>query len=310
MATKRKTALSKSPTTKPAAKPAPSGASKWVRTGPGQYKDQYGNVKKGQAKAPTANKAPGATTGATPGTAKPQPTDAQRFAGLSPEQQGNEMADVSGQFGKDILGRAGQFDPNNPWANVQQQGFSDQMEAARQNTMAQFERSMGPEFQRQDAEFNQRMAEQGIDPNSGAYQAQYKAMKDAQNNARLNAQSQAFQLGSQYQQQGYEQFMGGQKLPFEQYAATEKMWTLPYTASAEATQAEKTRQAQLQQARIGAGASVAGARIGAESAQNIAAMQGMQNYQTQQQPSFGSSLAQGIGQVLPIVAMNYAKGSK
>ena len=134
-------------------------------------------------------------------------------------------------------------------------------------------------------------------------------MKDAQTNARLNAQSQAFQLGSQYQQQGYEQFMGGQKLPFEQYAATEKMWTLPYTASVEATQAEKTRQAQLQQARIGAGASVAGARIGAESAQNIAAMQGMQNYQTQQQPSFGSSLAQGFGQALPWVAMNYAKGS-
>ena len=153
------------------------------------------------------------------------------------------------------------------------------------------------------------MAEQGIDPNSGAYQGQYKAMKDAQNNARLNAQSQAFQIGSQYQQQGYEQFMGGQKLKPDIYAATSDMWKLPYATSAEAIQAEKTRKAQLEASRIGAGASVASARIGAESAQNIAAMQGMQNYQTQQQPSFGSSLTQGIGQVLPIVAANYIKGS-
>jgi hypothetical protein len=87
------------------------------------------------------------------------------------------------------------------------------------------------------------------------------------------------------------------------------MWKLPYATSAEAIQAEKTRKAQLEASRIGAGASVASARIGAESAQNIAAMQGMQGYQTSQQPSFGSSFAQGIGQILPIVAMNYAKGS-
>ena len=309
MAKKTKTALSKSPSNKPAASKPAAGL---TRLSPGIYRNAQGQLTNVSGKRIDSRGRPVKTTtpgAAKPGTPKAPPTDEQRFANLSPEKQGNEMADVSGQFGKDIIEQASQFDPNNPWANVQQQGFSDQMEAARQNTMGQFERSMGPEFQRQDAEFNQRMAEQGIDPNSGAYQGQYKAMKDAQNNARLNAQSQAFQIGSQYQQQGYEQFMGGQKLPFDQYAATEKMWTLPYVTSAEATQAEKTRQAELQRARIGAGASVAGARISAESNQNIAAMQGMQGYQTQQQPSFGSSLAQGIGQVLPIVAMNYAKGS-
>lgn len=35
-----------------------SGPSKWTRTGPGTYKDQYGNVLQGQSKPPTRNMAP------------------------------------------------------------------------------------------------------------------------------------------------------------------------------------------------------------------------------------------------------------
>lgn len=38
-----------------------SGPSKWNRIGPGQYRDQYGNVLRGQQKAPTINKAPAPT---------------------------------------------------------------------------------------------------------------------------------------------------------------------------------------------------------------------------------------------------------
>ena len=285
------------------------------RLSPGVYRNSQGQLTNSSGrridsrgrpiKGTEPNKNPKAPSGPTI-----PPTDAQRFANLTPEQQGNEMGDVSGNFGMNILRRAGQFDPNNPWANVQQQGFTDQMNEARKSVFDEFNRTMEPEFQRQNEEFQQRMADQGIDPNSGAYQGQARALAESQNNARNQARAQAFQLGSQYQQQGYEQFMGGQKLPFEQYAATEKMWTLPYATSAEAAQAERNRQAQLQQARIGAGASVAGARIGAESAQNIAAMQGMQGYQTQQQPSFGSSFGQELGQALPFAAINYAKGSK
>lgn len=230
-----------------------------------------------------------------PAAPAPTQTDAQRFAGLTPEQQANEMGDVSGQFGKDILGRASQFDPNNPWANVQQQGFTDQMNAARQSVMGEFERTMAPEFQRQDAEFQQRMAEQGIDPNSGKYQAEFRAMKESQNNARNQAQSQAFQLGSQYQQQGYEQFMGGQKLPFEQYAATSDMWKIPYAAQMEAIQAEKNRQAQERMAKTSGGSAIGAAQIQAQAARDVAAMQNMNQYNQPQRQNPWSAAAQGLG---------------
>lgn len=205
------------------------------------------------------------------------------------------MGDVSGKFGMDILGRAGQFDPNNPWANVQQQGFTDQMNAARQSVMGEFERTMAPEFQRQDAEFEQRMADQGIDPNSGAYQAQFRAIKESQNNARNQAQSQAFQLGSQYQQQGYDQFMGGQKLPFEQYAATSDMWKVPYATQMDALQAEKNRQAQERMAKTSGSSAIGAAQIQANAARDVAAMQGMNQYNQSQRPNAGSSFAQGLG---------------
>ena len=235
-------------------------------------------------------------TGSTPaGNTQAAPKTEKDFSQLTPEQQGNRMGDVSGRFGMDIIGRAGQFDPNNPWANVQQQGFTDQMNAARQSVMGEFERTMAPEFQRQDAEFQQRMAEQGIDPNSGKYQAEFRAIKESQNNARNQAQSQAFQLGSQYQQQGYEQFMGGQKLPFEQYAATSDMWKLPYASQMEAIQAEKNRQAQLAAARSGSGASIRAAQIQADAARDVAAQQNINQYNQPQRQNPLSAAAQGLG---------------
>ena len=248
----------------------------------GKRVDSQGRILKGTGSQPSGNTSAGPKTG-------------KDFSQLTPEQQGNQMGDVSGRFGMDILGRAAQFDPNNPWANVQQQGFTDQMSAARQSVMGEFERTMAPEFQRQDAEFNQRMAEQGIDPNSGAYQAQFRAIKESQNNARNQAQSQAFQLGSQYQQQGYDQFMGGQKLPFEQYAATSEMWKLPYSAQMEAIQAEKNRQAQLAAARSGGGATVRAAQIQADAARDVAATQNINQYNRPQQQNPWSAAAQGVG---------------
>jgi hypothetical protein len=248
----------------------------------GKRIDSQGRILKGTGSQPSGN---------TPAGPKAQ----KDFSQLTPEQQGNQMGDVSGKFGMDILGRAGQFDPNNPWANVQQQGFTDQMNAARQSVMGEFERTMAPEFQRQDAEFEQRMADQGIDPNSGAYQAQFRAIKESQNNARNQAQSQAFQLGSQYQQQGYDQFMGGQKLPFEQYAATSDMWKVPYATQMDALQAEKNRQAQERMAKTSGSSAIGAAQIQANAARDVAAMQGMNQYNQSQRPNAGSSFAQGLG---------------
>jgi hypothetical protein len=277
------------------------------RLSPGVYRNPQGQLTNSSGKRIDRRGRPVKTeepNKAPKGPAAPAPTDAQRFANLTPEQQGNEMADISGQFGKTILGRAGQFDPNNPWANVQQQGFTDQMNAARQSVMGEFERTMAPEFQRQDAEFQQRMAEQGIDPNSGAYQAQFRAIKESQNNARNQAQAQAFQLGSQYQQQGYEQFMGGQKLPFEQYAATSDMWKIPYATQMDALQAEKNRQAQLAAARSGGGATVRAAQIQADAARDTAAMQNINQYNQPQRQNPLSTAAQSAGNAFAITAAN------
>jgi hypothetical protein len=272
-----------------------------TRLSPGVYRNSQGQLTNSSGKRIDNRGRPVKTT--EPNKAPKGPTP---FAQQTSEQQGNQMADVSGQFGMDILGQASQFNPNNPWANVQQQGFTDQMSAARQSVMGEFERTMAPEFQRQDAEFQQRMAEQGIDPNSGAYQAQFRAIKEAQNNARNQAQSQAFQLGSQYQQQGYEQFIGGQKLPFEQYAATSDMWKLPYATAAEMQKAEADRKAAIEQSRIGAGAQIGSANINARTQQDIAAMQQAQGWNKPQKPSIGSGVAQGLGTGAGAAATNWA----
>ena len=263
------------------------------RVSPGIYRNAQGQLTNSSGKRIDNRGRPVKGTGSQP--SGNTPAAQKNFSQLTPEQQGNQMGDISGRFGMDILGRAAQFDPNNPWANVQQQGFTDQMNAARQSVMGEFERTMAPEFQRQDAEFQQRMAEQGIDPNSGAYQAQFRAIKEAQNNARNQAQSQAFQLGSQYQQQGYEQFIGGQKLPFEQYAATSDMWKLPYSAQMEAIQAEKNRQAQERMAKTSGSSAIGAAQIQANAARDVAAMQGMNQYNQPQKQNPWSAAAQGIG---------------
>jgi len=279
------------------------------RVSPGVYRNSQGQLTNSSGrridsqgrpiKGTGSNKNPKAPAGpATP------PTDAQRFAGLTPEQQGNEMGDVSGNFGINILNRAGQFDPNNPWANIQQQGFTDQMSAARQSVMDEFNRTMEPEFQRQNEEFQQRMADQGIDPNSGAYQGQARAIAESQNNARNQARAQAFQLGSQYQQQGYDQFMGGQKLPFEQYAATSDMWKVPYATQMDALQAEKNRQAQIQQQKISSGATIGAANINAKAQLDAQAMQNMNQYNQPQKQNPWSAAAQGVGTGVGIGATN------
>ena len=49
----QKGALATDPKVQGTGSRAASGSSRWVRTGAGQYKDQYGNVVKGQQKRPT-----------------------------------------------------------------------------------------------------------------------------------------------------------------------------------------------------------------------------------------------------------------
>lgn len=304
--TKKGGALSTSPSNKtPAAKKPAEGLK---RVSPGIYRNSQGQLVNSSGKRidsrgrpvkvaptkPTPTNKPVGTPNAPAGSVEEQ------FRNLSPEQQAAEMGTDYGAY------------MNQAWAQEQQrlaQGqpdFSSQLESARQNVMGQFERTMGPEFQRQQMELRQRLAEQGIDPNSGAYQAQMKMLNDSQSNARQNAMSQAFTQGAEYQQQGFTQDVTGRMLPFQIGQLGARPWELGFAARTEAEQKEKDRQAAIQQARIGGGSSVSAAKIQADAMRDAAAAQAMGQYNTPKQPSTWSSVAQGVGTGAGAAATNWA----
>lgn len=233
------------------------------------------------------------TPGATPGTPE------AAFRGLTPEQQTQELGADYGAY------------LNQAWTQEQQrlaQGqpdFSSQLESARQNVMGQFERTMGPEFERQQMELRQRMAEQGIDPNSGAYQAQMKMLNDAQSNARQNAMSQAFTQGAEYQQQGFTQDVTGRMLPFQIAELGSKPYQLGYAARTQAEQAALDRAFQERVAKSGGGASIRAAQIQADAMRDAAATQAMGQYGQQPRPNPWSSAAQGFATGAGAATTNY-----
>ena len=299
MAKKAKGALGTEPKTATATKNQ-AAAPNLTRVSPGMYRNPEGqlvnvrgqridsrgrrvSVGGGKQTKPGQEGLPGAPTGSAE----------ESFRRLNPEQQNREMYEDAGAFYNQVMSNAMRFDPNNPAAGYQQ-GFTNQLDAARQNVMDQFERTMAPQFQREQAAFQQQMAEQGIDPNSEGYQARYKAMMDSQNAQRLNAQSQAFQLGSGYQQQGFEQAVAGQMLPFQQLGVAQEPWKLQYASQQEAIQREKDRQAAALQARIGAGASIRSAQISADASMHRANLDAInQGYPTNRKPSLGTEITRG-----------------
>jgi len=234
------------------------------------------------------------TPGAPPGTPE------AAFRGLTPEGQiqetGTDALALQNEAYAREMERMRQGQPD----------FSSQLESSRQQAMGQFERTMGPEFERQQMQLRQRMAEQGIDPNSGAYQAQMKMLNDAQSNARQNAMSQAFTQGAEYQQQGFTQDVTSRTMPFQFAQMGADAWKLPYAAKTQAEQAALDRQAQLQAARSGGGSAVAAARIQADAARDVAAMEGINRYTQPRQQSPESALAQGLGTAAGAAATRWA----
>lgn len=237
------------------------------------------------------------------GPSTPEQREAQ-FRKKGAAGQTKELRTDVGALANNAMYNAQQFDPNRPFVGYEQP-FSQEMNRARESVMGEFNRTMEPEFQRQDAEFNQRMLEQGIDPNSGAYQNQYRAMKESQNQARQSAMANAFQLGSSYQQQGFEQGVQAQMLPFQQYSTMENLWALPYRTEEEARQAEANRQAQIQAARLGGGSNVTAAQIQAAAQRDVAAMQQAQGWQGQPKPNPWANAAAGFAQGVGAGVSNY-----
>lgn len=261
----------------------------WGRRLPGQ--DKPFQPIKDTTKKPS-NK-PVGLPGAPKGSAE------EKFLKMTPEQQNAEVYGSAGSLYDRAIAQAMQWDPS-------KFNYQGQLDEARKVAMNQFEQTMGPEFARQEAEFNQRMLEQGIDPNSGAYQNQYRAMKNAQNEARQNAMTNAFTTGASYEQQGWQQQIQNQMLPAQLWQAYEKPYITQYATQQEAIQKEKDRQTALQQARISGGSATGAAQIAANAQRDIAAMQAMQGYNQPSQPSPWNAFAQGLGTGAGAAAANYA----
>lgn len=77
------------------------------------------------------------------------------------------------------------------------EGFQEGAQAARDAVYSSFERRNEPVFQREKEEFQQRMADQGVPQGSSLYNRLEKEMDQRQNDARLNAQTQAYLAGSE-----------------------------------------------------------------------------------------------------------------
>lgn len=80
------------------------------------------------------------------------------------------------------------------------------------SVMSQFDRTMAPEIARQQQSFEQTMADKGIARGSEAWNREYEAMQNAQNNARQNAMNQAFSAGQAEQAQQFGQALNTRQI--------------------------------------------------------------------------------------------------
>ena len=228
----QQTRASQTNTNRGANKDTKSGPSKWTRTGPGTYKDQYGNVLKGQKTAPKRDMSQrGQNTGQTTQT----PT------GPTPESVTEEGFMGAGEAYQGIVDRFQGFDPY----QMQQQyepGFQQEMERARQNVMGQFERRNQRQFEQQRTSLQQQIAERGLDPASPAAQELMRQQNEREDMARQEALSAAEQAAYSVQQQGFGQAGQLAMMPYEQWQAIQQ----PYIAGIGAQYQQEQLSAQQQ----------------------------------------------------------------
>ena len=176
----------------------------------------------------------------------------------SPQQQLQTTSGTSADIFQRMGGYAQQFDP----ATMQSQYdpiYSQEMERARQNVMGQFERQMGPEFQRQQEQFQQMAAERGLDPNSVAYKTQLQQLNERQDAARQQAMSQAESAAQGVQSQMYQQATGLSLLPGQiagqymlPFSEQQKLLLLQAQQKYESEEGRRERESRERIARIGA----------------------------------------------------------
>lgn len=168
----------------------------------------------------------------------------QNPAEKTPEQKATEqyydVMDSAGDQQKKLLDQTqeqGPFDPTkmgvNPIQQFQPGDFQQQFQGAYDAALNQFNRASQPAFDRQKKDFDQMIAERGIDPTSQQYKEMYKArISDPQETARLNAQDAAYQTGLGAQNQAYSQASGtfGQNLGAQgqQFGQATTQHQMPY----------------------------------------------------------------------------------
>ena len=148
------------------------------------------------------------------GQVSTQPVGATPFGELSPEQQMNQMGDVSGGVFNQMGGYAQQFNPQTFQQQYEPQ-FQQAMDKARQSVMGQFEQRTGQAFAKERQDFETAMANRGVAPGSQQYQVELQGLTDRQDRSRQEAMNAAEQAAQGIQAQGYQQATGAAMLPGE-----------------------------------------------------------------------------------------------
>ena len=287
-------------------------ADAYTRVSRGRWRDPQGNVIKSHGNPANqgagGNRGGGGNRGSGGGNAasprRDLITEAQ-WRRQTEERRLNEMM-MESMYAMNRAGDlAGQFNPYDLYGKAPEQGYVQALEQAQASVMDQFNRQMDPQFARQNQDFQQQMMSQGIDPNSDAYKLQYEAMQRSQNDARLSAQSQAYQLGMESQKQGFGQYMQGMQYPLQAADIMKSGWQVPLTFQQDAREREKDRQAQLQQQRMSSGTSLQIAQMQTQAQRDAANAALMEQYGNPEQGTnygnefvrnFVGATGAGIGQ--------------
>lgn len=187
------------------------------------------------------------------------PSTATPTTQLTPQQLeqrvGSQTGAGVGQF-MDIIGQQGAFRPGS---------FQQQMDAAYQNVLNQYQQTMAPELAREQADFQQMAAERGLDPNSEAYKTLQSQLNQRQDLARQSAMQNALQASQQVQAQGFNQALQGYQAPAQMLQAFTPYYNVFGERMTQKEQEQYLRDkmaqdAALEQQRISAG--ITQARIG------------------------------------------------
>jgi hypothetical protein len=197
---KKKGAMATSPSTQAKKSAAQSGLR---RVSPGVYQNAKGervNSRGQQIDARGRVVRKEAANAAQP----PQAAQPAAPAQPTPEQQASQgiYGGLNQQLG--FLQSQGQFQPGD---------FGQQMQQAYGNVMQNFERTMGPQFAREQADFRQMAAERGLDPNSEAYRSLQQQVNQNQESQRQAAMSSAQTAAQGVQQQGFNQASTQYQMP-------------------------------------------------------------------------------------------------